>query len=170
MKKRFFARRESIIYTIVALVVWSILIGVALLEVKEKEYIGVFSGLLLLPWSIALPLGYNSIIFEADHIVYKKNLFFRQCKISYKALNKIYIDYTGCTVSYYKGAKPRIVLFFNGGTIETNIRCGILYNLISKKPEQCRVKIALTDLCPHEHQEILNDYLTKKQRETLKNY
>lgn len=170
MKNRFFARIEAIIYAIVILAVWSTLIGLVLFEINEKEYIGIFIIILLLPWGIALPLTYNLVIFEANCIIYKKNLFSRKYKIHYDCLKKLYIDYTGCTVSYYKGAKPRIVLFFdNGYKIETNIRYGILWNLIKNKPKQCDVKIALSlySLCPEKHRELLKDYLTQKQKNEI---
>ena len=42
MKNRFFARIEAVIYAIVILAVWSALIGLVLIEIKGKEYIGIF--------------------------------------------------------------------------------------------------------------------------------
>ena len=170
IKKRFLARSETIIYAILILVAWSTLIGLVLFEIQEKESIGIFVSILLLPWGITLPLAYNSMIFETNYIIYKKNLFSRKYKIHYDCLKKIYIDYTGCTISYYKGAKPRIVLFFdNGYKIETNIRYGILWNLIKNKPKQCAVKIVLPvySLCPENHRELLKDYLTQKQKNKI---
>ena len=85
-------------------------------------------------------------------------------------MKKTFIDYTGHTVSYYAGAKPRIVLYFFGGyTIATDIRYGILWNLIKNIPKCCNVEIVLSDddLRLPKHMELLKDYLTEKQKKEI---
>lgn len=169
MKKKFFAKIDVLLYSVFIVLIESIiLILIALFEIKRKEIAAIFIISVLLSWCIALSLGYKTISFETDRFVYKRNLFSRKYIVEYRALNKIYIDYTGCTVSYYKGAQPRIVLlFYNKMKIETNIRYGILLNLIANKPNRCSVKVVLNGLCSKKEEALLKDYLTTKQKDEI---
>ena len=100
----------------------------------------------------------------------QEKFFSKKIILKYCNLKKIFIDYTGYTVSRYKGAKPRIVLYFLGGyTIRTDIRYGILWNLIKNIPKGCNVKIVLSDnyLRLPKHMKLLKDYLTQKQKDEI---
>lgn len=169
MKKKFFAEIELYIMSMIVMVCGSAMFVVFAIVVNKN--IGIFAIItFLLCYIIFLLLGYKLIEFETNYILYKKSFFSKKIILKYSNLKKIFIDYTGFTVSYYKGAKPRIVLYFLGGyVISTDIRYGILWNLIKNIPKDCNMKIVLrdNDLRLPKHIELLKDYLTKKQKDQI---
>lgn len=114
MKKKFFAEIELYIMSMIVMVCGSAMFVVFAIVVNKN--IGIFAIItFLLCYIIFLLLGYKLIEFETNYILYKKSFFSKKIILKYSNLKKIFIDYTGFTVSYYKGAKPRIVLYFLGG-------------------------------------------------------
>ena len=168
--KKYLAKRNLFLYCVLILAIASITFMSIILLGKTKELAAILIISIFLIWTLSLPWVYKTIAFEIEGIVYKKNLFSKKYLIEYECLKKIYIDYTGYTVSYYKGALPRIVLFFdNDSKIETDIRYEFLRYLIENKPKRCSIKIATSSykICPEKQRELLKDYLTQKQKNEI---